>query len=77
MSGEEIIGWAPVERMTVTDAYDPVKDICFGSIEKGKWTPFFIQAGQLAVLWPEDAHAPRLASGGSGQVMKIVVKVRV
>jgi biofilm protein TabA len=77
VSGEEVIGWAPVERMTVTEAYDAKKDICFGTVAKGAWTPAYLQAGQLAVLWPEDGHAPKLASSASSPVMKIVVKVAV
>ena len=77
VSGEEVIGWAPVARMTVTDAYDVDKDICFGTVAKGIWTPVHLQAGQLAVLWPEDGHAPKLACGASLPVMKIVVKVAV
>lgn len=75
VSGEEIIGWAPIAQMTVTEAYDEGKDICFGAMAAGKWTPVFLQAGQLAVLYPEDGHAPRLAAGTSSFVMKIVVKV--
>ena len=77
VSGEEVIGWAPVELMTITEAYDADKDICFGTVAKGKWTPVYLQAGQLAVLWPEDGHAPKLAGGASSPVMKIVVKVAV
>jgi len=77
VSGEEVIGWAPAARMTVTDAYKADKDICFGTVVKGHWTPVHLQAGQLAVLWPEDGHAPKLASGAPSLVMKIVVKVNV
>jgi biofilm protein TabA len=77
VSGEEVIGWAPMGRMTVTEAYDPGKDICFGTVAAGKWTPVFLQAGQLAVLYPEDGHAPKLAAGAPSPVMKIVVKVEV
>jgi len=77
VSGEEVIGWAPLERMTITEAYDAEKDICFGTVAKGRWTPLYLLAGQLAVLWPEDGHAPKLASGASSLVMKIVVKVAV
>jgi YhcH/YjgK/YiaL family protein len=77
VSGEEVIGWAPSELMTVTEAYDAGKDICFGSVAKGTWTPVHLQAGQLAVLWPEDGHAPKLAVRAPASVMKIVVKVAV
>ncbi len=76
-SGEEMIGWAPIERMTITEAYDPEKDIAFGTINRRQWAPLLVQAGQAAVLWPEDAHAPKLAAGHTSPVMKIVVKVAV
>lgn len=76
-AGKEVIGWAPVESMAITEAYDADKDVAFGTAETGKWTPLSLQAGQLAVLYPEDGHAPRLAFGESAAVMKIVVKVAV
>ncbi len=75
VSGEEVIGCVPMELMTVTEAYDAGKDICFGTVVKGTWTPAHLQAGQLAVFWPEDGHAPKLAGSTSSPVMKIVVKV--
>jgi biofilm protein TabA len=77
VSGEETIGWAPVESMTVTETYNEDKDICFGKVASGKWTPVRLQAGQLTVLWPEDAHAPKLATAAPSPVMKIVVKIAV
>lgn len=75
VSGEEVIGWAPAERMTVTEAYDVNKDICFGTVPVREMTPVFLRAGQLAVLYPEDGHAPKMAAGTSSSVFKVVVKV--
>ena len=75
--GAEIIGWAPLERLAVTEAYDGEKDVCFGSVPAAGWTPLSLEAGQLAVLYPEDAHAPRLAAGAPALVTKIVVKIAV
>jgi YhcH/YjgK/YiaL family protein len=75
--GEEVIGWAPATRMTITEPYDADRDICFGIVEKGEWTPLRLRAGQLMVLYPEDGHAPKLAAGAPSPVMKIVVKVAV
>lgn len=79
VTGEEVIGWAPRERMSITNAYDAVKDVCFGAVGRGDWTPLNLRAGQAAMLWPEDAHAPglALAAGAPSRVMKIVVKVLV
>ncbi len=76
VSGEEIIGWTPSDRLTVTEPYSAEKDIAFGTTAR-KWTPVYIQAGWAAVFWPEDGHAPRLAAGSPSPVMKIVVKVAV
>jgi biofilm protein TabA len=75
LSGEEIIGWIPVERMLITEPYDADRDLCVGTVGAGKWSPMYLQSGQLAVLWPEDGHAPKLLAGVPALVMKIVVKV--
>ena len=76
VSGKEIIGWAPAEQMTITEAYDPDRDIAFGSVPE-KWTPVYLRSGQAALFYPWDAHAPKLAAGNTSSVMKIVVKVSV
>ena len=76
-AGAEIIGWAPLERLSLTEAYDGEKDVCFGAVPCGGWTPLRLKEGQLAVLYPEDAHAPRLAAGAPAPIVKIVVKVSV
>ncbi len=77
VSGEEIIGWAPIELMEISKSYDAGKDICFGTVKKGKWTPVTLQAGHFVVLWPGDGHAPKLAAGEPSRVVKVVVKVAV
>jgi biofilm protein TabA len=76
-AGVEVIGWAAAASMKVSEVYDPARDICFGTVAPGSWTPVHLQAGQLAVFWPEDAHAPKGAAGPPSRVMKIVVKVAV
>lgn len=75
VSGKEVIGWAPAGRIVVTEAYDEGKDICFGTVPAGEMTPVYLQEGQLAVLYPEDGHAPKLAANGPSHVFKIVVKI--
>jgi biofilm protein TabA len=74
-AGVEVIGWAPVDAMLVAEPYDPAKDAAFGSVPPGKLTSVLLGAGQLAVLYPADAHAPKLAAGAPAAVKKIVVKV--
>jgi biofilm protein TabA len=77
VSGDELIGWALLERLSVTTPYDEGKDICFGSVPPGDITRVRLGAGQLAVLYPTDAHAPKLAVQKTVPVKKIVVKVAV
>ncbi len=72
-AGSEVIGWAPLDLVGISAPYDAQKDACFGKAPA--WTPVRLEAGELAVFYPEDAHAPRLAAGSPGPVTKIVVKV--
>lgn len=76
-SGKELIGWAPAGRMTVTEAYDMEKDICFGVVQKDEITPVCLREGQLAIFYPEDAHAPKMADSDPSSVIKVVVKIEV
>jgi biofilm protein TabA len=76
-AGEEVIGWAGLDRMSVDTPYDEAKDACLGRVPASDMTPVRLSAGQLAVLYPSDAHAPKLAAGAPGPVKKIVVKVAV
>lgn len=75
VSGKEVIGWVPAERMAVTEAYDLDKDICFCTVPKGEITLVHLHTGQLAVFYPEDGHASKLAAGKPSRVVKIVVKI--
>jgi YhcH/YjgK/YiaL family protein len=75
VTGEEVIGWAPAAVMAVTEPYDAEKDIAFGTVDRDRWTAVRLGAGQAAVLYPEDGHAPRLSAGTVGPVVKVVVKI--
>jgi biofilm protein TabA len=77
VSGEEIIGWAPAELMAITENYVDKDDICFGAVARKQITLLHLKAGQLAVFFPEDGHAPRLAHNTPSPVLKIVIKVAV
>lgn len=76
-SGEEVIGWVPADEVSVTEAYDEDRDICFGTAPQCRITPLYLKAGQVAVLYPEDGHAPRLAGGEMSRVIKVVIKIAV
>lgn len=77
VSGEEFIGCAPIEKLNLTTPYHQEHDYLLGDVAAGDATLVRLQAGQFAVLYPSDAHAPRLAIDAPTQVKKIVVKVSV
>jgi YhcH/YjgK/YiaL family protein len=77
VAGEEVIGWAFIDRAAVTMPYDPAKDAWLGTVPAAEITPVRLAAGQLALLYPTDAHAPKHAAGAAMAVKKIVVKVAV
>ena len=75
VSGSEIIGWVPLGRVKTSVPYDPEGDALLGTVD-GAYTPVRLDAGQLVVLHPFDAHAPGLAAGEPSPVKKIVIKAR-
>ena len=75
--GEEVIGWAAAEAATITVAYDDAKDAWLGTVPRVAVTPLRLAAGQFAVFYPSDAHAPKRAAGASARVRKVVVKVAI
>jgi len=75
--GEEMLGWAPADLAEVTRPYDQERDMWLGSVPDGAWTPVRLSAGDIAVLYPTDAHAPMRAVGTSSPVKKLVVKVAI
>ena len=77
VSGEEVIGWAFMDLAAVTMPNDAAKDAWLGTVPAAEITPVRLAAGQLALLYPTDAHAPKHAAGAAMAVKKIVVKVAV
>lgn len=73
-SGSECAGWAADGTMTPLSDYDPKGDIQFF---QGDWDLISLQSGMFYIAWPQDLHAPRVASGLVGPVVRIVVKVKL
>jgi YhcH/YjgK/YiaL family protein len=74
LEGTDIMGWAPLaDCQDIATPYDPGKDILF--FRDTPKTFFQVQPGQVAIFFPEDAHAPLIGNGG--HVQKLVVKVKV
>jgi biofilm protein TabA len=77
VSGEEMMGWGPVRALRDATPYNPEKDVFHGLLPAAEMTSIQVRAGQAAIFYPEDAHAPKLAVAQPVAVRKIVVKVRV
>lgn len=72
LSGVETIGWAPVSSLVnVTEPYDESRDIAFYG--DSAQSMLHLRPGQIAVFYPEDAHAPNI---GIGAHRKLCVKIR-
>ncbi len=75
IEGEEIMGLATLDKVTVKEPYNEEKDIAFYDFDGGdylKATPenFFL-------FFPEDVHRPSIATSDSIQIRKIVVKILI
>ena len=77
-SGRETILWAPLAAMSEqTMAYDDAKDAALWKCNIPDFTPVRLSAGQMAVFFPQDAHAPAIDWDTPCEVVKVVVKVLV
>ena len=77
LSGQETIFWAPLAGLRrVASPYDEKADIIFFPLEPPA-LPVRVGTGQFAILFPDDAHAPGRVWESPGDVVKVVVKVRV
>lgn len=74
VKGREKMGYAPLSTVTVSQPYNPEKDVAkyTGDVE---WVT--INEGMFALYLPDDAHEPCLAVAPGETVKKIVGKVRV
>jgi biofilm protein TabA len=75
-SGQETLLWAPQAGLAETQSYDDEKDFALFATPSIA-TPLKLRAGEFAIFFPEDAHAPTLELEAPCQVRKVVLKVRV
>lgn len=75
--GIEVMGWTHLSNMAITQEYQPEKDAALGVCSPDAATLVKVAAGQAAIFFPEDAHAPKLAATSPAPVKKIVVKVAI
>ena len=73
LKGSETIGWAPVcDLKHVREPYDEDKDIAFYG--DSAQSLLHLKPGQMAVMFPDDAHAPNI---GLGNHRKLCIKIQV
>ncbi|MDE6368940.1 MAG: YhcH/YjgK/YiaL family protein [Muribaculaceae bacterium] len=73
LKSNETIGWASVDRLKYPHGdYDEERDIIF--FGDSATCRLHLRVGQMAVFFPEDAHAPNI---GIGTHKKLCVKVAV
>jgi YhcH/YjgK/YiaL family protein len=75
VSGEEIIGVAPVAKLQAVTPYDAAKDIIFYAVPKA-YRELEIHPGHFAVFFPPEGHLPMCHSHGPHELHKVVIKVR-
>ena len=74
LEGQETVGWAPLEALTLEGEFDTTKD-------KGKYSGAFdfvtVRAGYCYVVFPEDGHMPGVHLDTPAEFKKAVVKLKV
>jgi len=73
ISGEEKIGVAPINSVTVTMPYDAGKDLANYS---GNGTFYTATPGTFFLFFPQNAHRPNVTTGGNKPDKKVVIKIR-
>lgn len=74
--GKEIFGYAKRDGLKESVPYDSENDLLFFE-EPQNCGKILLEAGDFAIVPPEDAHKPRCMAGESCKVKKIVLKVKV
>lgn len=77
LAGREVIHWAPLVSIArETMPYDVQADAALFAMDSSAMA-LRLKAGDFAVFFPEDAHAPSCAWGVPTEVLKVVVKVQL
>ncbi|MFW5997042.1 MAG: YhcH/YjgK/YiaL family protein [Lentisphaeria bacterium] len=73
-AGAEVMGYAPIDSLEVTQSYIEEKDCLFLS---GDGNFVTVNSGMFAVFFTQDAHMPGLQIASPQQVRKAIVKIAV
>lgn len=73
LDGEEHFGWRPLaDCAAVRQSYDPAADCALYADRPSSWLT--LRPGQVAIVFPEDPHAPVV---GEGRVRKLIGKIKL
>lgn len=75
LEGEEEIGVTPVDGLHPAEPYDAGRDIVFYRETPTPSARLRLTPGLFALLLPQDAHMPGLATAAPAHVKKLVVKL--
>ncbi len=75
VSGEEIIGYTPLDNLEIVEPYNEQNDCAFYKAPE-KITTLFLTPGSFAIFFPHDAHMPCRQLNTPTDVLKVVVKVK-
>ena len=73
LAGTERIGYSPIGHL-VAGTYDPERDLL---PLRGDGAYLTLGPGDFMLLYPDDAHMPKIAVGPPAPVSKVVVKIAV
>ena len=76
VSGEECIGFAPLEELSEESPYDGKRDLAFYEYEP-TMSRLVLKQGMFVIFWPSEPHMPGRSINTTGTVKKIVVKIRM
>jgi len=74
VSGSELMGYAHINNLTVSEDYNGEKDCLFLT---GSGSMLHCKPGTFVLFAPHDAHMPCLADGTPAMVKKVVMKILV
>jgi YhcH/YjgK/YiaL family protein len=76
VKGPEQIGYEPLHQLKTHTPYNEEKDVEFFFAD-GDITFLNMTEGSFAIFWPSDAHMPGCQANESGEVIKVVFKIRI
>lgn len=78
LSGIEELDYTQVRGLTVSEAYDDVRDIMFFENPNRIFDSVILEAGKFALIYPHEAHRPQVAFNATSKtVKKVVVKIHI